>query len=142
MSQSIVHNLVTGETTLVDDPAPSLDERIDFLQAAVRNRRWEAETSGVVVGGAPIRTDETSQNKIAGAVNLFANDPTLTSIDWEAQPGVWVTLDQATMLAIGVAVGRHIQACFSNAKALSEAVAAAEDSADLDAIDIEAGWPA
>jgi len=89
----------------------------------------------------PVRTDETSQRKIAGAVQLFEKDGTLTVIDFEAQPGIWVTLDQATMEAIGVAVGRHIQACFSNAKALSEAVEAAADDDALDLIDMDAGWP-
>lgn len=118
-----------------------LGPRKEAMRAALRDKRWRVETGGIVVGGASIRTDETSQAKITGAVNLFSHDETLTHIDWEAQPGIWVQLDEATMLAIGVAVGRHVQACFSHAKTLSEAITSAEDHAALDAIDIEAGWP-
>ena len=108
---------------------------------ALADRRWEAETGGVMVGGALIRTDATSQGKITGAVSLFQADPTLAAIDWEAQPGVFVALDAATMTAIGIAVGRHVQACFSHAKAFSLAIDAAADIAALDAIDINQGWP-
>lgn len=109
--------------------------------AALADKRWTVETGGITIGGALVRTDANSQAKITGAVSLFQNDPDLTAIDWEAQPGVWVTFDAATMKAIGIAVGRHVQACFSRAKVLSTAIAAAQNAADLDAIDIETGWP-
>lgn len=83
------------------------------LSAYARQRRWEIETGGIVVAGASIRTDEQSQAKISGAVQLLDKDPTLTEIDWEAQEGEWVTVDAAMMQAIGIAVGRHVQTCFS-----------------------------
>ncbi len=122
-------------------PTPDLEALRAAKLSALAERRWQAETGGVMVNGAPIRTDATSQAKIAGADLLFERDPTLTEVDWEAQPGVWVTVDRPTMTAIGIAVGRHVQACFSNAKGLSQAILAAEDAAALDAIDIEDGWP-
>ena len=81
-------------------------------KAAASAARWQAETGGVTVAGAVIRTDEGSQAKVSGAVGLFAADPALSTIDWEAQPGLWVAVDRAAMLAIGLAVGRHVQACF------------------------------
>ncbi|MBZ9850124.1 DUF4376 domain-containing protein [Mesorhizobium sp. CA14] len=109
--------------------------------AALADKRWTIENGGVVINGASVRTDANSQAKITGAVSLFQNDPELESIDWEAQPGVWVTLDAATMKAIGIAVGRHVQACFSRARALSASIMAAPDIEALDAVDIEAGWP-
>jgi len=138
---AVTIDCTTFEETLYTPPPLSLEERKAVMQDAIRARRQLAEPSGTVVGGVPVRTDETSQRKIAGAVQLFEKDGTLTVIDFEAQPGIWVTLDQATMEAIGVAVGRHIQACFSNAKALSEAVEAAADDDALDLIDMDAGWP-
>lgn len=141
MSFSLIMDCQTGE--LIEQPVapPTFAQRQASMRAAVRARRWQAETGGIVVAGAPIRTDEGSRGNITGAVALFDNDPTLTAIDFEAQPGIWVTLDEATMRAIGVAVGRHVQACFSHARALDEALAAATTDAALDAIDIEAGWP-
>ncbi|HYD43666.1 MAG TPA: DUF4376 domain-containing protein [Phenylobacterium sp.] len=120
-------------TTLVEQRAALSDE--------VRARRWLAETSGVLVGETPIRTDEKSQAKLAGAVALFDLNPALESIDWEAVPGVFVTLDEATIKAIAVAVGAHIQACFAHSRTLCEALAAASTHAALDAIDIRSGWP-
>lgn len=111
------------------------------VAAAVRARRWQAEIGGASVGEVTFRTDETSQGKIAGAVALFDKDETLETIDFEAQPGIWVSLDQATMTAIGIALGRHIQACFSNARVLAAAIDAAETFAALASIDIEEGWP-
>jgi hypothetical protein len=109
--------------------------------AALAAKRWSVETGGVLVGGVLVRTDGNSQAKITGAVSLFQSDPNLLSIDWEAQPGVWVTLDAATMKVIGLAVGRHVQGCFGRAKALSVQILATADETALDAIDIEAGWP-
>jgi hypothetical protein len=130
-------------TELLPPPGPvqTLEERRQAKLEAIRARRWIAEGSGTSVAGVPIRTDEGSQTKIAGAVALFDKDSSLQSIDFEALPNQWVALDAATMTAIGVAVGRHIQACFSRAKALADEVAAASDAAALDAINIDVGWP-
>lgn len=121
-------------------PRPVEERRAAMLQA-VRDRRWTAETGGVTVAGAPIRTDEKSQAKLAGAVALFDLDPEMDSLEWEAQPGVFVTLTEAQIKGIGVAVGAHVQACFARSKVLTLAIQAAEDHADLDAIDIAADWP-
>lgn len=94
-------------------PAPVVPLTVAQLLAFAAQRRWEIETGGLDVAGQMIRTDEQSQNKITGAVSLLSADPDVTGIDWEAQPGTWVTLDRATMIAIGIAVGRHVQRCFS-----------------------------
>lgn len=119
---------------------PTLDERKAALHEAISAKRKAVETGGIEVAGATIRTDATSQAKIAGAIAFAAADPELVEIDWEAMPGVWITLDVAALTAIGVAVGRHVQACFSQARALSQAVTSAGTHAALDAINIEAGW--
>lgn len=119
---------------------PTLEERKAALYEAISAKRKDIETGGVEVGGAMIRTDATSQAKISGAIAFAAADPELVEIDWEAQPGVWITLDVATLTTIGIAVGRHVQACFSRARALSQTVTSASTHAALDAIDIEAGW--
>lgn len=123
-------------------PPPTLEQRRDQRRDEVRARRWAVEMGGVEIApGVIVRTDEGSQAKITGAVQLFAADPTLEAIDWEAQPGVWTTIDRETMTAIGIAVGRHVQAAFSRSRALHEAIAAAPDIETLEAIDIETGWP-
>lgn len=130
-----------AEPEIVQVPAlPFADQKAAKIDA-IRALRWQRENAGTLVSGIPIRTDETSQGKISGAVQLFDKDPTLTAIDFEAQPGVWVSLSKAQMGAIGIAAGRHIQACFTRSKDLMAAVTAAANQAQLDAIDITAGWP-
>lgn len=118
-----------------------LDDIKTDLKAKVSALRWAKETGGVAAGGQVIRSDEVSQAKLNGAVTLINSDPSLTSIDWEAQPGVWVTASREEILALGIAVGRHVQSCFSRARALHEMIAAAASKEELQAIDIEAGWP-
>ena len=133
----------TGEDWAVATPlsTPSLAQHKAARLAVVRTLRHQVESAGVDFGGLRIRTDVSSQTKIAGAVQLLANDPTLASIDWEAQPGQWVTVDRATMAAIGVAVGRHVQACFTRTRVLQEAIEAAPDLAALETIVLVTGWP-
>ncbi len=104
------------------EPAPVVPPTLAQLLAHAAQRRWEIETSGVEVAGQVIRTDELSQAKITGAVSLLSNDPDVAGIDWEAQPGTWVTLDRATMIGIGVAVGRHVQRCFSALRQIQDAI--------------------
>ncbi len=101
-------------------PPPTAAE----LVAYAAQRRWEIETGGIVVGGAAIRTDERSQGKIVGAVSLLDKDTSLLAVDWEAMPGEWVSLDRPTMAAIGVAVGLHVQACFSTLRTIHTAIKA------------------
>jgi hypothetical protein len=114
------------------DPPPSL---MDYAS----QKRWQVETGGVTVNGTLIRTDAKSQNRISGAALLAINDPDLASIDWEATPGEWVTVDKADMIAIGIAVGRHVQACFSTLRDVQAALAAGTitTTAEVDA----AAWP-
>lgn len=123
-----------------DEPIPLAEQKAAKLQA-VRDRRWIAENAGVTVNGALIRTDERTQQKVTGALELFRQNGELPPLDWEAQTNVYITLDQPTLAAIGVAMGMHVQACFSRSRELCEAITAAADAEDLAAIDIEAGWP-
>lgn len=131
-----VGDLWDGEAFTAPAPPPPTESE---LLAYAALKRWQVETGGIVVSGTAVRTDETSQAKIQGAVQLLAADETLTEIDWEAQPGVWVSLDTPALLAIGIAVGRHVQACFSTLRQVQTGIAAGEiiTIEDIDA----AGWP-
>lgn len=142
---------VVGETIVNLDGVPTaqplleeipFEEVRDGLLAAIRQKRWEVEAGGLDFNGVRIATDEKGQAKVAGCVQLFDKDPTLEIVDWEPQPNIWVTIDKATATALGVAVGRHVQACFTRCKDLCAAIQAAPDLAALLAIDINAGWPA
>lgn len=113
--------------------------RLQALHALVRARRWEEETGGMTWNGQSLATSEASASKVSGAVELFDKDPTLQAIDFEAQPNAWITVNKAALTAAGVAIGRHIQRAFSQARAFDEALDA--EGADLDAIQAEIAAP-
>lgn len=120
-------------------PPPVAPPSIDQMKAYAADKRWRVETGGLVVNGVSIRTDEKSQNKLSGAVQLISADPSLTSVDWEAQPGVWMAVDASSITAIGVAVGRHVQQCFSTLKAIQAEIEAGTITS-FAAIEV-AAWP-
>lgn len=95
-----------------------------------------------VFNGMPIDLDAVAEARITGAVVYLDRNPTVTEINWDpAGNGNFVTIPRDTMLAMGDAAGDYVQGCFNNSKALVEAIAAATTLTELDAIDIEAGWP-
>ena len=112
----------------------------DKLDAA-RQKRWEAETSGITVNGMGIRTDSGSQSRITGMAAGVIDYPDGPDIDFEYLPNEWITLTRPQALAIAQAVFSHVQECFSHHKTLSQAIFAAENYAELDAVDIDSGWP-
>ncbi|WP_378952061.1 DUF4376 domain-containing protein [Mesorhizobium sp. ANAO-SY3R2] len=133
---SSLHVLQDGEWVLQAVP---LTERKAARLTSLAEKRWQVETGGIVVGGTRIATDIASQNRIGNAyagAQRFPDRP----IDFNGVDG-WVTLDPASMIAIGDAVYLHVQACFSRHKALALQINGAADQAALDAIDIEADWP-
>lgn len=103
--------------------------------------RWKAEESGTTVGGTPIATDRTTQAKLTAAYVKAAADSAYAIADWKFGSGVFGALDAATIIAAADAVEVHVQACFTNEASLSADVVAASSFSELDAIDLEAGWP-
>lgn len=129
-----------GNLLFTPPPGPSVADLREARKVEVAARRKQAETAGITVNGVPVPTDEDTQAKVTGAITLMENDPTLTTIDWKA--GSWLTLDMATLKAIGTAIGRHVESCFSNERAHAEALDALTTAADIAAHDISTGWPA
>lgn len=139
----IAMDAVTGEITETPhDPVP-LDELRDNMLDRLAGRRWIAETGGIIVGGAPIKTDRESQAVLTSAYVQASGNPEFTA-RWKVGRGAFVTLDAATIVAIGNAVTSHVQACFNREDELTDeilAAHAAEDREALEAIDLDAGWP-
>ncbi|RWQ35851.1 MAG: DUF4376 domain-containing protein [Mesorhizobium sp.] len=102
-------------------------------------RRWQAETSGVVVDGVSISTDRESTAMLTAAFVVASNDPEY-SIRWKVQNGVFVTVSAPQIIGLAAAVREHVQACFDREDELTTAILAA-NSAALAALDIESGWP-
>lgn len=116
-------------------PKPLADVKAAKLVelAAVRFAR---ETGGS--GG--FRTDRESQSLIVGAALAATLDPNYT-VEWKSTAG-WVTLNATQLLAAAQAVRAHVQACFSNERALAGAIEDASDADSVLGIDLGRGWPA
>jgi hypothetical protein len=119
--------------------AEYLEQKKTEKTAELANVRYEKETGGIVINGADVKTDRESQSMITGAYNLIQIDPTRI-IDWKASNG-WIQLDAPAITAIATAVSEHVQTCFRREKEISTLIEAAETIDDLNAIDLESGWP-
>lgn len=117
----------------------TLEEAKQYLTKAVNDKRKQVEQGGVNFNGSRIDTDKDSQGKINGAVSLAQLDPELV-IDFKGAEG-WVKLAAPEMIAVGMAVARHIQACFTKERELNELIEQADSHAALEKLDITSGWP-
>jgi hypothetical protein len=122
-------------------------QRKSAMKAEITAKRWSVETSGITVSSVPVATDAQTQAKLSGALQLVQADDTVL-IDWKGSDGTWSQLNASAVTTIAMAVGSHVQACFTREKELHTAVDNAVDSDALDLIDIEAGsvagsgsWP-
>jgi len=118
------------ESAPAPDPLPTPD-----WPALIAARRYTAETSGTVIAGMPIDTDDRSKTLINGAA-LRAYRNTDYVLRWKTSDG-FVDLPAAQVLAIADAVSEHVQLCFDREDALLGAVADGSISAEL----LEQGWP-
>lgn len=121
------------------EPRPLATVKSERL-AALSAHRWRIETGGITISGVQVRTDIESQGKITGAAALVKEVPD-TVIDWKGASG-WVQLDAETMTAIALAVGTHIQGCYSAEKAHAAAISACNTAEAAGTYDFTGGWPA
>jgi hypothetical protein len=129
--------------TLVEPPEPPPPEPADYKaqrKAELAAIRFTHETAGIVVNGASIDTGLESQAKINGAWAGAQVNPAVV-IDWKRSDGTWVQIDAATITGIAMAVFSHVQACYTREMQLSQLIDAAEDIAEIDAVDLTVGWP-
>lgn len=118
----------------------TLEDLRDAKLAALAEKRWQVETSGIAISGMPIFTDDRSKLMITGARIKADADANFTT-QWVAADGSIVTLAAAQIIGISDAVLAHVDACFARFAVLAMAIQVAADEAALDAIDINADWP-
>lgn len=105
--------------------------------------RWKRQQLASFMGG-PLPADDVTISGITAAIVLMDVDPDSPKTRrWKAGPGVddWITIDRNTLVAMGSAIGNHVQNCFDREEELQIAIAAADDIDDLAEIDISDGWP-
>lgn len=123
----------------VNKPEPTLEKAKMDAREKLALLRYVKETGGITVAETPIKTDRETQMILSAARTVALEDPTF-SVDWKVSNGVFTTLDAATVIAVANAVRVHVQACFTNEKAIDALIEAAADVAAVQAVDLEAGW--
>lgn len=113
----------------------------DVMKEKARQKRWEVGQSGTMIAGIHLRTDETSRGRVTDLVTAVTADPDTPPTDFEAQPGVWHTIDSQTAIAIGKALRDHVHACFTRCRQFHDAIDDAQSLEDLELIDLDSGWP-
>jgi hypothetical protein len=101
--------------------------------------RYNRETAGITVNGSQIKTDRESQATITGAFTLAAINPDM-EFNWKAVNG-FLNINKVQLQAIAVAVGQHVQACFSREKVHAQAISALTTAEEVEAYDFTTGWP-
>jgi len=131
--------------TVIDDVvAVDMDAARAAKWGTVKVKRDAVQTGGCLTPSGRVQTDLESRGLINGAVTmaLIAQSSSQPySIAFTLADNSTVTLDAAAMIALGVAVGAFIAAAHAHSVALRSAIDAATTSSELDAINIEEGWP-
>ena len=131
-----VAEVQAGTAGAVEPPAPepvTLESAKRDKLAEIAAWRFNREVGGITLNGTRILTDRESQAAISGALASLQNG-LVTSIDWKAGNGAWITLGLPEMTAIAQAVAVHVQTSFSLEKQYADQVAAATTIEEVQAI--------
>lgn len=112
-SESVDVEQKTVTHTYAVEAVADLTPLRNALKAYAANKRWQKEIGGIEFGGMPIPTDERTQNVITAAYASATLDPQFSIPSWKVAPGVYVPLDNATIIALAQAVRSHVQSCFT-----------------------------
>ena len=108
----------------------SLQDLKDARWAEVRRERDSAEFDGFSWDGSRFDSDALSQQRITGAVTLAMMNSAF-SIDWTLADNTVRTLDAADMIAVGSALGQHVNACHERARVLRGEIDGATDLEEI-----------
>jgi hypothetical protein len=117
-------NAKTGERMIVErELPPDLPPTLDELLAYAAERRWLAETGGVVVAGIHVATDDRSQRKISELRRRAELGEIRTPFGFKADNG-WMDLDLPSIVTVDRVVATHVQACYVTERTLVEGITA------------------
>lgn len=101
-------------------------------------KRWDVETGGMTVSGMTVSTDRDSQGLVTGAAFAASLDDTYT-VKWKTAGG-FIDLDATGIIGIAQAMRAHVQGSFNREAVIASDIDDCTTIAQLDAIDINAGW--
>ena len=108
----------------------TLDDLKADKWAEIRLARDAADFSGFAWQGHTFDSDQVSQGRITGAVQLAQLDPSF-SIIWTLADNTVIELDAVQMQAVGAALGAHVSAQHALARQLRKQINAATKAAQL-----------
>lgn len=125
-------------------PHPPIAVQRDALKTQVEAIRTAKETSTASTPVGTVTIDEPSKAKILGALSMCrlaeeAGQP--FALNFTLADGSRVALTSTTVRQLASAVGQYVAALYDHAHSLLDALDAATTDTDLNAIDLEAGWP-
>lgn len=130
MDGTAVHMMVMVE------PRP-LDEVKAELRRQLADRRWRAETAGILYADRLVQTDDRTKFMLAAAAQRGQ------AVSWKFADGSFAPVTGAQLAALFDAVAAHVQDCFIEERERGAAIDAAATLADLAVIaaGLDAGWP-
>jgi hypothetical protein len=142
--------MIRDEVTLPDgtvfireypEPETSISNVKSEKLKALASRRWEA-TQFFMFDGimAPADSAMSAITAVAVSVNLGLRDPD-EMIVWKLSDGEFRQWRLFQLLTYATAVQAHIQNCFNHEAWLSGFIQSSDTVAEVEAINIEAGWP-
>lgn len=99
----------------------------------IKTARTEQEYGGFVWDGSPFDSDALSQQRIIGASQWAGMNSSFT-IDWTLADNTVRTLNAEAMMAVGRALGVHVEQAFSKGRDLRTLIDSAQTIAEIDAI--------
>jgi hypothetical protein len=149
---AIIHSLKTGETTVVDDPVPTLEDLRATKITAINAKLNEVLTGGFTVSSGDMAGKVLQTRNLEDRTNWLISQASYSAAVAAGQGAVegaeFRTADNSTFvlsysdgLAVLLGMAAWGAACMSNSWALKDAATAAEDETALDAVDVESGWP-
>lgn len=118
------------------EPGPQPAPEPVITAADIADRRWQAEVTGIDIGGMHIDTGRDSQALITGATVQAMLDPGY-SLRWKTGAG-FVDLTAEQIIGVATAARAHVQACFNREAELLEALEAGTFTPEM----LDQGWPA
>lgn len=105
----------------------------DCQWQSIKAARTDNEYAGFTWDGSTFDSDAISQQRITGAVTLAQMSPEFV-IDWTLADNTVRTLIREEMVAVGIALGVHVQTQFAKAQALRVAIEAATTQTEIEAV--------
>lgn len=115
----------------------TLDDYKALKRNSINRLRSGSEFGGFTHEGHEFDSDQTSQSKIQGAVQmalLAKSSGQPFSIEWTLADNSVRALNADEMIGVGLALGEHVNSIHIKARALKDQVAAAQTKEELDAI--------